>query len=94
MKEERIKVEEEVKLKAIFDCKTNKCLHFTIGKTGDKISGGLYTLQNYLLPKRIIIEFNHTRPTAYQQPRDTSLKFQGDELSQFEEDDVTPDLNF
>jgi len=46
-----------MKLYAKYDCIMGKNKHFTIGKLGDKISGGLYIQKGTEVPDEIVISF-------------------------------------
>ena len=44
-------------LKAKYDCIMGKCKHFTIGKLGDEISGGIYIKKGIEAPDKIVVIF-------------------------------------
>ena len=46
-----------MELQAKYDCVIGKSKHFTIGKLGDEISGGLYIRKGIEVPDDIIISF-------------------------------------
>ena len=46
-----------MELQAKYDCIMGKSRHFTVGKLGDKISGGFYIQLGTEVPKEITITF-------------------------------------